>query len=36
VPFLEDELLREPAINLLGQLGDETAVAPLAVFTVRT
>jgi HEAT repeat protein len=30
VPLLEDELLREPAINLLGQLGDETAVAPLA------
>ena len=28
-PLLEDELLREPAINLLGQLGDETAVAPL-------
>jgi HEAT repeat protein len=30
VPLLEDELLREPAVNLLGQLGDETAVAPLA------
>ena len=29
VPLLEDELLREPAVNLLGQLGDETAVAPL-------
>ena len=29
VPLLEDELLREPAANLLGQLGDETAVAPL-------
>ncbi|HSK62568.1 MAG TPA: HEAT repeat domain-containing protein [Pyrinomonadaceae bacterium] len=29
VPLLEDELLREPAINLLGQVGDETAVAPL-------
>lgn len=29
VPLLEDELLREPAINLLGQLGDETVVAPL-------
>jgi HEAT repeat protein len=29
VPLLEDELLREPAISLLGQLGDETAVAPL-------
>jgi HEAT repeat protein len=29
VPLLEDDLLREPAINLLGQLGDETAVAPL-------
>jgi HEAT repeat protein len=29
VPLLEDELLREPAINLLGQLGDDSAVAPL-------
>ena len=29
VPLLEDELLREPAISLLGQLGDETAVAAL-------
>ena len=29
VPLLDDVLLREPAINLLGQLGDETAVAPL-------
>ena len=29
VPLLEDELLRDPAINLLGQLGDESAVAPL-------
>ena len=29
VPLLEDELLREPSINLLGQLGDETVVAPL-------
>ena len=29
VPLLEDELLREPAIGLLGQLGDETIVAPL-------
>ncbi|HET9479246.1 MAG TPA: HEAT repeat domain-containing protein, partial [Pyrinomonadaceae bacterium] len=29
VPLLEDELLREPAVNLLGQLGDESAVAPL-------
>ena len=28
-PLLEDELLREPAINLLGQLGDESIVAPL-------
>lgn len=27
--LLEDDLLREPALNLLGQLGDETAVAPL-------
>ena len=30
VPLLEDDLLREPAINLLGQLGDENAVASLA------
>ena len=29
VSLLDDDLLREPAINLLGQLGDETAVAPL-------
>jgi HEAT repeat protein len=29
VPLLDDVLLREPAVNLLGQLGDETAVAPL-------
>ena len=29
VPLLDEELLREPAINLLGQLGDESAVAPL-------
>ena len=29
VPLLEDELLREPAISLLGQLGDESAVPPL-------
>lgn len=29
VLLLEDDLLREPVINLLGQLGDETAVAPL-------
>lgn len=29
VPLLDDELLREPAVNLLGQLGDESAVAPL-------
>ena len=29
VPLLEDDLLREPAINLLGRLGDDTAVAPL-------
>jgi HEAT repeat protein len=29
VPLLEDDLLRDPAVNLLGQLGDETAVAPL-------
>ena len=29
VPLVEDELLRAPAVNLLGQLGDETAVNPL-------
>ena len=29
VPLLEDELLREPAISLLGQLGDDSAVASL-------
>lgn len=29
VQLLDDDLLRKPAINLLGQLGDETAVAPL-------
>src|SRR5689334_8559158 len=29
VPLLEDELLREPAISLLGQVGDESAVEPL-------
>ena len=31
VPLLNDDLLRDPAVNLLGQLGDETAVAPLTV-----
>ena len=30
VPFLQDDFLREPAVNLLGQLGDESTVAPLA------
>lgn len=29
VPLLEDDLLRKPAIHLLGQLGDESSVAPL-------
>ena len=29
VPLLEDDLLRDPAISLLGLLGDETAVAAL-------
>jgi HEAT repeat protein len=29
LPLLDDELLREPAINLLGQLGDDSAVTPL-------
>src|SRR5688572_29310732 len=30
VPLLEDDLLREPAVTLLGELGDESAVAHLA------
>ena len=30
LPLLQDDLLREPAINLLGQLGDDSAVAPLS------
>lgn len=30
IPLLDHDLLREPAINLLGQVGDETAVPPLA------
>jgi HEAT repeat protein len=30
VPLLEDELLREAAAELLGELGDEETVAPLA------
>jgi HEAT repeat protein len=30
LPLLEDELLREAAAELLGELGDEGAVAPLA------
>jgi HEAT repeat protein len=29
MPLLDDDLLRQPAIRLLGQLGDESAVAPL-------
>jgi HEAT repeat protein len=29
VPLLNDEFLRDPAINLLGQLGDESVVASL-------
>src|ERR1044072_2659785 len=29
MPLLEDELLSTPAVNLLGHLGDESAVAPL-------
>jgi HEAT repeat protein len=29
VPLVGDEFLRDPAINLLGQLGDENVVAPL-------
>ena len=28
-PLLEDELLRDPTITLLGQLGDDSVVAPL-------
>ena len=30
VSLLEDDLLREPAVTLLGQLGDDSVVAPLA------
>jgi HEAT repeat protein len=30
VPLLEDELLREAAADVLGQLGDEETIAPLA------
>jgi len=29
VPLLDNEFLRDPAINLLGQLGDDSAVRPL-------
>lgn len=29
VPLLDDDLLRKPAIHLLGQLGDDTAAVPL-------
>jgi HEAT repeat protein len=29
VPLLEDDLLREPAVTLLGELGDESAIAHL-------
>jgi HEAT repeat protein len=29
VPLLDEEFLRDPAISLLGQLGDDAAVAPL-------
>ena len=29
VPLLKDELLSDPTINLLGQLGDENVIAPL-------
>ncbi|HET7288496.1 MAG TPA: HEAT repeat domain-containing protein, partial [Pyrinomonadaceae bacterium] len=29
VPLLDDDLLCEPAINLLGQIGDDSVVAPL-------
>ena len=29
VPLVGDEFLRDPAINFLGQVGDETVVAPL-------
>jgi HEAT repeat protein len=29
VPLLDEEFLRDPAINLLGQLGDESVVTPL-------
>lgn len=36
VPLLNDELLREPAIDLLGQLGDDSAVAPLVTLLNTT
>src|SRR5918993_1308391 len=36
VPLLEDELLREAAADVLGQLGDEEAVAPLAALLNRS
>jgi len=36
VTLLEDELLRDPAIELLGKMGDETAVQPLAALLMRT
>lgn len=35
VPLLEDELLREAAADVLGQLGDEETVAPLAALLNR-
>ncbi|HEX6622602.1 MAG TPA: sister chromatid cohesion protein PDS5, partial [Pyrinomonadaceae bacterium] len=35
VPLLEDELLREAAADVLGRLGDEEAVAPLAALLNR-
>ena len=36
VPLLENEWLRDPAIALLGQLGDETVVAPLTALLNST
>src|SRR5215213_340675 len=33
-PLLDDELLRDSTINLVGQLGDETVVAPLTAILI--
>ena len=36
MPLLDDELLRDQTINLLGQLGDESVVAPLTALLNTT